>query len=302
MIKIASMEWIQIQIQVTDESLKEALSSFLFDLGAGGVSETVDRGVSKGICACFPKNQEQEICEKLTSYLEALKPLSPSFPKIEWKLTEVPQDNWAEKYKEFYKAQKLTNRFFLRPQWDQQTAIPSDMFPLILDPGQAFGTGLHQSTKLSMKLIEDTAALYSDVSPLQILDVGTGTGILSIVASKIGFQQVTAIDNDPDAIRVAQENFVTNGTQSILLSPEAIQSLKPAFDVIVSNILLETHLELASEYRRLLKPGGILILAGLLGGQIELLQKHIFSLGFVSLQKSLLQEWAAASYTLRTKP
>lgn len=293
------MEWFQIQVQVVDEALKEAISSYFFDLGAEGVSETIDKGVSQGLCACFPKANQKEICQKITDYLNDLKSLSLGANHLQWQFFDLIQDNWAEKYKEFYKAQKLTERFFLRPKWDTKTSIPKDMFPLILDPGQAFGTGLHQSTRLSMKLIEETAALYPELSPLKILDVGTGSGILSIVAAKIGFTDITAIDNDLDAVRVAKENFVTNRTLAVQVSSLPISSLQESFDIIVSNILLETHFELCKDYQRLLKAGGVLILAGLLGGQIQSLEEKIYSLGFVPVQKSFLQEWAAVSYTLR---
>jgi len=295
------MQWFQIQVQVVDEALKEAITSYFFDLGAEGVSETLEKGVSQGLCACFPKEKQQQIYQTLTNYFNDLKSLSSEAEKIQWHFSDVSQDNWAEKYKEFYKAQKLTDRFFLRPQWDTKTPLPTDMFSLILDPGQAFGTGLHQSTRLSMKLIEETAALYPELVSLRVLDVGTGTGILAIVAAKLGFKEITAIDNDLDAIRVAGENFSTNATLGVRLSAQPLSSLNPCFDMIVSNILLETHRELCQDYRRLLKPGGVLILAGLLGGQIQAVEEQMTSLDFVQVQKSLLQEWAAVSYTLRPR-
>ena len=295
------MQWFQIQVQVVDEALKEAITSYFFDLGAEGVSETLEKGVSQGLCACFPKEKQDPICQIISNYFNDLKSLSSEAQKIQWRFSDVIQDNWAEKYKEFYKAQKLTDRFFLRPQWDTKTPLPKDMFSLILDPGQAFGTGLHQSTRLSMRLIEETAALYPELSPLKVLDVGTGTGILAIVAAKLGFKEITAIDNDLDAVRVARENFLTNGTVGVHLSSQALSSFETCFDMIVPNILLETHFELCQDYQRLLKPGGVLILAGLLGGQIPSVEEQMESLDFVLVQKSFLQEWAAVSYTLRPR-
>jgi ribosomal protein L11 methyltransferase len=295
------MEWFQIKVFVTDESLKEALSSFFFDLGAEGVSETIDKGVSQGICACFPKEQETELKGQINAYLESLKEGFSNANNLTWTFTWVPEDNWSEKYKEFYQAQKLTERFFLRPQWDLKTAIPTDMFPIILDPGQAFGTGLHPSTKLSMKLIEDAAGLYPNLQDLNILDVGTGTGILAIAANHLGFGSVIAIDNDEDAVRVARENLVINQAEKVNVSGTSISSLSGSFDLIVSNILLETHLLLAKDYSRLLKTGGLLILSGLLGGQLKQVESVLKPQGFVPQQKYLYQEWAATSYCLRVK-
>lgn len=293
------MEWFQIQVLSSDECLKEAIASFFFDIGAEGVSETVDKGVSQGVCACFPKNREAELKIKINDYLQGLKEGFPQSAPLIWNFTVVPEDNWSEKYKEFYQAQKLTERFFLRPKWDSKTGIPSDMFPIILDPGQAFGTGLHPSTKLSMKLIEDSAGLYPNLEKLNILDVGTGTGILAIAANHLGFGSVTAIDNDEDAIRVAGENLVINGAERVRVSGKPISDFSDSFDLIVSNILLETHLLLAKDYGRLLKTGGLLILAGLLGGQIKQIESILLPKGFIPQQKYLYQEWAATSYCLR---
>jgi len=295
------MEWFQIKVLVTDESLKEALSSFFFDLGAEGVSETIDKGVSQGVCACFPQDRETELKEQINKFLESLKEGFSGSTPLTWNYSIIPQDNWSEKYKEFYQAQKLTERFFLRPRWDLKTSIPTDMFPIILDPGQAFGTGLHPSTKLSMKLIEDAAGLYPDLQKLGILDVGTGTGILAIAANHLGFGSITAIDNDEDAVRVARENLVINRADRVEASGNSISSLSGSFDLIVSNILLETHLLLAQDYSRLLKTGGLLILSGLLGGQLRQVEGALKPLGFVIQQKYLYQEWAATSYCLRAK-
>jgi ribosomal protein L11 methyltransferase len=293
------MEWIQIQVFVSDESLKEAVSNFFFDIGAEGVSETIDKGVSQGVCACFPREKQIAIERELDNYFSSLEEIFPNARHLKYNVSVVPKDNWAEKYKEFYKAQKLTERFFLRPKWDSETKLPPEMFSLILDPGQAFGTGLHQSTRLSMKLIEDTALMNPDLSSLKLLDVGTGTGILAIVAHKLGFGHVVAIDNDEDAVRVAEENLKDNQSKEVKLSSIPLSQISERFDVIVSNILLETHLELCSDYQRLLKPGGILILAGLLGGQISEVTGVLFKKQFVLQQQYLLQEWAALSFTLR---
>lgn len=293
------MEWFQIQVFVSEESLKEAISSHLFDLGATGVSETIDKGISEGLIACFPKDRQTDIEEQVSRYLKSLKEIFPNAGDLKVKFLPLANDNWAEKYKEFYKAQKLTSRFFLKPKWDGETAVPKDMFSIVLDPGQAFGTGLHPSTRLSMKLIEDSADLHPSLSNLRLLDVGTGTGILSIVAHKLGFGYVEAIDNDEDAVRVARENLDLNDSKKVSVSSKPISQIQPSFEIIVSNILLETHRELRDSYERLLTPGGILILAGLLGGQTQEIVDLLNQQGFVLQQKYLYQEWVALSFTRR---
>jgi ribosomal protein L11 methyltransferase len=290
-----AQDWFQIKLSVHEESLKEALLNFLFEQGALGVCELEKPGF---YLVSFEKKKEVLVCRALSSYLAVLKESDPE-AEIQWEISPVDDDNWAEKYKEFYKAQKLTDRFFLRPRWDLETPIPSGMFPVYLDPGQAFGTGLHPSTRLSIKLLEDVAQLYPSTEPLSVLDVGTGTGILAIAAHHLGFGNVMAIDNDPDAVRVAKENLIFNQTPKVLASEIPIEQLIAPFDIIVANILLETHLLLFSHYQRLLKPGGLLILAGLLGGQIQMIEGVFQINGFTPQQKYWLQEWAACSYTHR---
>jgi len=296
------MEWFQIQVLVSDESFKEAISSYFFDLGAEGISETVDKGVSQGLCACFPTQRQTEIESRFKEYLDSIQAISPQPAQISWSINPVSKENWAEKYKEFYLAQKLTHRFFLRPRWDTETKIPNDMYPILLDPGQAFGTGLHQSTRLSMKLMEDVAGLFPALEPVSLLDVGTGSGILAIAAHHLGFGKIVAIDNDLDAVRVAQENMKFNGAEKVQVAGTLISELNAPFDIVVSNILLETHTQLAMHYQRLLKPGGLLILSGLLGGQLNFLEPELKKLRFDFQQSYLLQEWAAFSYVLRPLP
>lgn len=293
------MALLKVTLHVSDEGQKEALSNFLLEIGAEGVSETVDKGISQGLAAFFAEGERDSADPQIQLYLTELAKLFPGTPaiKVEWE--PVYEEDWAEKYKEFYKAQKLTHRFFLKPAWDKETKVPSDMWPIILDPGQAFGTGLHATTKLSIHLLEDAAFFYPSVKHIRVMDVGTGTGILAMAAKHLGFGHISAIDNDPPSVEVARENLAMNGCASVELSGKPFAEFKEPFDVIVSNILLETHLLLAKEYGRLVVPGGQLILSGLLGGQRAYLEEAILPQGFVPLVSYHLQEWAAFSYVRR---
>lgn len=293
------MALIKVTFYVQDPVLSEALSNFLFEIGASGVSETVDKGVSQGLTAFFNEEEKPALDEKIRGYLKGLEEISQASKALRWNWEKFTDENWAEKYKEFYKAQKLTHRFFLKPAWDEKTKVPSDMWPIVLDPGQAFGTGLHASTKLSIHLLEDAASFYPSVENIRLMDVGTGTGILSMVANHLGFGEIHAIDNDPISVEVARENLKRNHCEKVQLSGKPFNEFKEPFDVIVSNILLETHLLLAKDYGRLLVPGGQLILSGLLGGQREALEQAVLREGFVPLVSYGLQEWAAYSYIRR---
>jgi len=296
---VKTTEWIEVRLEV-DEELRESVSNRLFEIGAEGVSEIKDKGVDL-YQVYFPKNLEKEVVAQLEEYKSALKALFPNNQEIKFKILEVPGDNWSDKYKEFYKAQKLTQLFYLKPAWDKETQVPHGMIPIIMDPGQAFGTGLHPSTRMCVHMLEHSVRVYRLPEKLKIIDVGTGTGILAMVACHLGVGSVSAIDNDEDAVITAKENLELNGCSQVNISDKPLSEFNQKFDIIVSNILLETHRLLAPEYARLLSDGGELILSGLLAYQKRELESFLLPLGFVSMGACNFQEWAAYSYTCRPK-
>lgn len=291
------IEWIEVRLDV-EEALRDAVSNRLFEIGAQGVSEIKDKGVDL-YQAFFPKEEEKKVRTELNTYQESLAKLFPEKKKISFQILEVPEDNWSEKYKEFYKAQKLTNLFFLKPAWDKETQVPQGMIPIVMDPGQAFGTGLHPSTRMCIHMIEQSVGVFRFPEKLRVIDVGTGTGILAMVAKHMGVGHIEAIDNDADAVKTAKENIALNKCDGILVSDKPFGSYQEKFDIIVSNILLETHRLLAKDYARLLKDGGELILSGLLGYQKGELESLMLPLGFVPIGSCHFQEWGAYRFTCR---
>ncbi len=290
------MPWVEIQIKVA-EPLKDAVISRLFELGATGVDES-KLLQAQLLSAYFEQTAGANAFQELNLFTKSLGEIHPTLPSVTAEMIAVKEENWNDRYKEFYRAQKLTSLFYLTPAWDKTAKVPDEMIPIIMEPGQAFGTGLHQSTKLSMLLIEQALELFAVPDEVRLLDVGTGTGILAISAWKLGVRQVLAIDNDPLAVEAAQDNIRLNHCDGVEVSGELLNMLekKNQFDVIVSNILLETHAELGSEYRRLLAPKGHLILAGVLGQQKDDLNRMMAKLGFIAEATESLQEWSAVRY------
>ncbi len=295
--KTNEKKWIEVRLDVEND-LRDAVSNRLFEIGAEGVCEFKEHG-KDFYQAFFPEDLKETVVSQLTRYQASLKTLFPAKAEISFQVLEVPEDNWSEKYKEFYKAQKLTHLFFLKPAWDQETQVPNGMIPLIMDPGQAFGTGLHPSTRMCVHLLEQAIKAYRFPEKLRMIDVGTGTGILAMVAKHLHVESVDAVDNDPVAVETAIENFELNGCKGINVSDKDFSTYTEQFDIIVSNILLETHRLLAADYARLLKDGGQLILSGLLAYQKNDLESFLFPLGFVPMGSCNFQEWGAYSYTCR---
>jgi ribosomal protein L11 methyltransferase len=289
-------QWYQLTIQIPPK-VKDVFSERLFELGVEGINENLDH--PNVLQAYVEAELKDLVVKKIEECWIEFQTQFPKFEKLQIQIDAVPDENWAESYKKYYYAQKLTDLFFLRPKWDLETPIPSGMIPIFMDPGQAFGTGLHPSTRLCLKTIQSQILEHLKRNQLRCLDVGTGTGILALAAFHLGVHQVVGIDNDPVAVEVAKENMQLNQVEQIDLSTEDIRKLQPSFDFVISNILLETHRELAKEYARLLPPGGLLLLSGLLGHQKKELFDFILPLGFTLLECKNFQEWASFLFVRR---
>jgi ribosomal protein L11 methyltransferase len=283
-------KWFEVQLEVA-AAQREAVINRLFEIGAEGVNESEET-----VRAYFPESEKAAVKRELDAYAASLAEMFPKSPKVQAKFHAVEQENWAERYKEFYQAQRLTHVFYLKPAWDTKAEVPDGMIPLVMEPGQAFGTGLHASTTLCLRLIEHTADQLAKLAPTRLVDVGTGTGILAIAAAKLGIGHVSAVDIDPIAVVTANENFALNGCKGLKATTQGLHELKGPFDIIVSNILLEAHLELAPEYDRCLAPGGHLILSGLLTPQHQETDDAMRAQGLVPDGTESQQEWLALLY------
>ncbi|NBY18927.1 50S ribosomal protein L11 methyltransferase [bacterium] len=288
--------WYEFRLSVNPE-LKEILSDKLFELGAEAVNENVDS--PNELQSYFPAEQKLMAEEKIAEFWSVLKTNNPNLIPLLIQVLEVPDENWSESYKKFYYAQHLTDLFFLKPKWDNQTAIPLGSIPIIMDPGQAFGTGLHPSTRLCLRTLQSQILDNTRREQLKCLDVGTGTGILALAAYHLGVQQVVAVDNDPIAVEVAKENFELNNIGKIEVSTTDIKQLTGPFDFVISNILLETHRELSNDYSRLVPEGGLLLLSGLLGYQIREVFQLMGPKGFINIERRNYQEWASLLFIKR---
>lgn len=296
----AKTQWFQVELRVA-QPLKEAIANQLFEWGAQGVAEDT-LGEDTVLRAYFEEDKRDLVEEEIEPFIHSLSNYFPGTgtgaTKVVW--NDVEDENWIDSHKRFYEAQKLTRLFFLKPIWDDTTPVPEGMVPLILEPGQAFGTGLHASTRLCIRLLEYFVELHVKPSAIHALDVGTGTGILAMVLSKLGVSDVIATDNDPIALEVAATNIEVNKCSNIQLTDVALEDIDGPFEIIVSNILLETHRELALHYRRLLRSRGQIILSGLLGHQKNEIVDIMQNAGFVLEASESSQDWIALAFTPQT--
>ncbi|HEY8745662.1 MAG TPA: 50S ribosomal protein L11 methyltransferase [Chloroflexota bacterium] len=205
---------------------------------------------------------------------------------------EVREEDWANTWKQYYRPQRIGRRLMLGPTWEEFTSGPQDVV-LRLDPGNAFGTGLHPTTRLALQLLETTP-----LAGKRLLDVGSGSGVLAIAAALFGANAVLALDTSPDAVRVTTENARVNGQEDRIAaregSLEVVQAgTIPPFDVVVANIVAKVLTQLARDLARAVAPGGHLLLSGIIEpAELELMVTFA-TLGFVPIERLSEGDWRA---------
>lgn len=216
------------------------------------------------------------------------------------KLRRIKREDWAESWKHHFKPIRIGNALLLRPSWSPARPAGKQK-EIILDPGLSFGTGQHATTRFCLQRL----AAEKNPRRCSFWDVGTGSGILAIAAAKLGFGPILAVDNDPMAVRVSRRNARENGVaQRIKFQCQDLQAIaeqgSPRYDFICANLIYDL---LISERQRLvsrLKPGGSLILAGILATQFKQVQQSFEPLGLTLRTTRILREWQSGHFIKKT--
>ncbi len=189
--------------------------------------------------------------------------------------TALPEAEWRDAWKKYFKVSRLTRQFVVVPSWEPYTAAPDDVV-IDLDPGMAFGTGTHASTRLVLEELQRLGD--AGAAPARVLDVGCGSGILAIAAMKLWPQATcVALDNDPIAIAATNENSATNRVTRIAASLEPLDALAEVFPVVLANI--QAHVLRALMTALVARTGKTLILSGLLTPQAAPLADEFVAAG-----------------------
>ncbi|ADQ04884.1 ribosomal protein L11 methyltransferase [Caldicellulosiruptor owensensis OL] len=273
------MRWYEISIKTTEEA-EDAVSNILYELGANGVVIEDNEIVSKPnlwdyidenqftkkdyakVCAYFPESSN--ILELTHTIEERLKEIARYINIGEGKITisEVDEKDWAEEWKKYYKPVEIGD-IVIVPSWEDYKAEDSKTI-VRLDPGMAFGTGTHESTALCLE------AIQKYVKPgMDVLDVGTGSGILAIAAKKLLASRVLAVDIDEVAVKVAMENAKLNGVEIEIKKNNLVEGIEEKFDIVVANIVADIIIRLSTDVNRVLKDSGIFISSGIIEDRLE---------------------------------
>lgn len=264
--------WYQLQIEICRPDEAEALSDALEGLGAVSVTFT-DKHDSPvlepepGTTPLWPDIVIQALYTEEETAAEARQTLAPHYPHLRFTLDTLPEKDWERVWMDDFKPQRFGERLWICPSWIEPPQ--PDAVNLILDPGLAFGTGTHPTTSLCLSWLDAT-----DLTGQSVIDYGCGSGILALAALKLGADSVQAVDIDEQALIATRNNAEANQMTLTRLSVDFPDALKPGVDLLIANILLAPLMALKARFKTLLKPGGQLVVSGLLSEQAPQLLQH----------------------------
>jgi ribosomal protein L11 methyltransferase len=241
-----------------DRDLEESLASFLIDRGAPGLIVDAD-GARVTLTAHFADAPPLAALER---YCDALQEQFPAAGRPAVRTERVADAAWAENWKAHFPPLAVGARLYVHPPW--VTEIPAGRLGIELDPGMAFGTGHHASTRGCLRLLDAEARVRS---LRRVLDIGTGSGILAIAAARLGAEKVWGVDTDPDACAVARENARINRVDDRVHIGTSLAAVSGRFDVVLANLFAPQLIELAPRIAAFLVPDGLAIGAGILSAE-----------------------------------
>lgn len=306
------MKWSEITIHTTHEAT-EAVANILYEAGASGViiedsvepdrvrenlyGEIVelDRNdfPAEGVIvkAYLPVNSFLiETMKDIKQLIELLPSYGLDIGANEIKTAEVDDEDWATAWKKYYHPVKISGRFTIVPTWEEYTPVDSDELIVELDPGMAFGTGTHPTTVMCMQALEKYVR-KDDV----VVDVGTGSGVLSIGAAMLGAKSVHALDLDEVAVTAAKENIELNKMHDIIQVTHGnlLESIHIEPQIIIANILAEVIVTFSEDAANLLPTDGLFIVSGIIEEKRDFVKDDLIAKGFEIIESVLMEDWVA---------
>ena len=279
------MLWQEISIQVPPEYVEPV--SYLFERYGLGLS-VEPTGDNLVLLRTYLPNTSKRRMARIEVGVNLVKSIEPMG---ELQVKEIEEADWESAWKAHFSLLNVGRRLVIKPSWIEYEPRPDDVV-IELDPGMAFGTGYHPSTRMCLEALEDL------IRPgMRVLDLGTGSGILTIAAAKLGASSIVALDVDPIAIKVARKNLRDCGltTEAQLAKGGLPHRLAHDswFDLVMANITLRVIQDAAPYIWRSLRPGGTLLTSGIIEDQRADLEESLESAGFSHLETYIVQDWVA---------
>lgn len=301
--------WIEIKIITKSEAL-EPVSGIFYSLDCKGVAiedpnDMLDKGHSPlswdfADLNIFEYNGEaafvkgyfaeedaiEDILEYINDRLEELKAMGIDLGDATVEVNAMKENDWADNWKQYYKPTKIGERIVIKPIWEEYEANNNELL-ISLDPGMAFGTGTHETTRMCAVALEKYVKEDSTV-----FDIGTGSGILALIASKLNAKHVVGVDLDPVAVESARTNLQYNDVDNIeILYGDLVEVVEGKADVVVANILAEIVCILVDDTKKVLKEDGVFITSGIIHERRQMVIDKLENEGFEVIEILEDGEW-----------
>jgi len=257
------MRWVEISVRVSPLAA-EAVATILLEARTGGVVEEIPSPGEVLLKAYLPVGPATEVTlENIARRVSALPGFGLDIGKGELSTREIDEEDWAHSWRAYFHTLKI-GRLVIKPTWEGYKPSPGEVV-VELDPGMAFGTGLHPSTRLCLE--------YLEAAPMEgkvVFDIGTGSGILAIAAARLGAEKVVAVDNDPIAVEVATRNVAHNrlSDRIAVRHGEGFNAINGKAHLIVANITAKVIRDLLPHVLRHLEPTGQFVASGIIAGEL----------------------------------
>ncbi len=310
--ELETLKWSEISIHTTNEAV-EPISNILHEAGASGVviedplelkKERKDQFgeiyqlnpldyPEEGVIvkAYLPVNSFlADTIDRIKEEINNLLLYNIDIGKNEISISEVNEEEWATAWKKYYHPVKISERFTIVPSWEEYTPVSSDELLIELDPGMAFGTGTHPTTVMCIQALERTVKKGDN-----IIDVGTGSGVLSIAAAMLGAEKVKALDLDEVAVNSARENIELNRVHDIVnvAQNNLLDGITEKVDVVVANILAEVILRFTDDVAAIVKKDGFFIASGIIQQKKQEVKDAMLTAGFQIEETIQMEDWVA---------
>ncbi|HJX39765.1 MAG TPA: 50S ribosomal protein L11 methyltransferase [Anaerolineae bacterium] len=293
------MGWLEIKVRVGSEDAATAVGALFDRYGRGGAvyeqiyadGPDVPQGTAPPVTVKTYLSTTEGYQQQLQALQKEILRVGEAHPCAPVEIKELADEDWATAWRAFFRPQRIGKRFVVKLP-DQSYPVAEDQLLIHLQPGMAFGTGLHATTRMCLVCLEEL------VRPgHHLLDLGTGSGILAIGAAKLGADHVLALDNDPIAVAVARENVSLNNLENVIdVTEGSLDHLTSKdlhrFDGIVLNIIAEVIVEMMEQgLTSFLKPRGWLLASGILAQAQRQVIAHFEGRGLLTVQRFQQEEW-----------
>jgi ribosomal protein L11 methyltransferase len=302
-------DWLKVELSAPAEMI-DALANFMTENGAQGAFQESLEPQAPGD---FPEPSALETLKAflpfdvrleqrlgaLQVYIDSLAEIFPDLARPAFRTEVIRDPDWGEAWKKYFKPLRVSRNIVIKPTWERFSPSGRDIV-IEIDPGMAFGTGQHASTRMCLDAIEEILLRDRSVEKWRVLDVGTGTGILGIASAKLDAERVLCVDIDKKAVEIARENVLVNQVEDRVevLNRDAA-ALSETFHLIVANLTAKIHLKLRGHFNRLLAPGGYLVISGIVEQNRPDIEAHFLN-GVFSLHRLITEkEWVC--YVLKSE-